>query len=94
MIPILRYLNDVSKMGNEANAYREMLCETSERINAVMLKESGISEKGDSIFVAPTLDLESISRKKRLFVLPMMLIKNWQTALWKKLKQVVIKKLA
>lgn len=64
MIPILRYLNDVSKMGNEANAYREMLCETSERINAVMLKVSDISEKGDSIFVAPTLDLESISRKK------------------------------
>ena len=64
MIPILRYLNDVSKMGNEANAYREMLCETSERINAVMLKVSDISEKGDSNFVAPTLDLESISRKK------------------------------
>lgn len=41
-----------------------MLCETSERINAVMLKVSDISEKGDSIFVAPTLDLESISRKK------------------------------
>ena len=64
MIPILRYLNDVSKMGNDANAYRQMLCDTSERINAVMLKKKNIEEKVVSVFVAPDLDLESISKKK------------------------------
>lgn len=64
MIPILRYLNDVSKMGNDASAYRQMLCETSDRINAVMLKNPIENETGTMAFLSPKLDLESISRKK------------------------------
>ena len=41
-----------------------MLCETSDRINAVMLKNPIENETGTTAFLSPQLDLESISRKK------------------------------
>ena len=55
-------------MGDQANSYRQMLCETMSKASAVELKSMPFQVNGTphakNIFVAPPLDEDVIAQKK------------------------------
>ena len=64
MIKVFEFLKRIPQMGDQANDYRQMLCDTFDKISAVELKEYDFTELAPKNFLAPQLDLDLISRKK------------------------------
>lgn len=68
MINILDYLKKISLMGDQANSYRRMLCDTTERASAVELKSLSFAVNGEPLvhknFISPPLDEDVIAQKK------------------------------
>ena len=64
MIKVFEFLKKIPQMGDQANDYRQMLCDTFDKISAVELKEFNFTEHSQKLFLAPQLDLDTISRKK------------------------------
>ena len=52
-------------MGNEANNYRQMLCETSNKLSSVEIKNYNFSDHVINTFVAPELNIDVISEKRQ-----------------------------
>lgn len=65
MIKVFEFLKKIPKMGDEANDYRQTLCETFDKISAVELKVYDFSDYPQKQFYAPELDMDIISRKKQ-----------------------------
>lgn len=65
MVDILIFLRNVAKMGNEANNYRQMLCETSNKLSSVEIKNYNFSDHVINTFVAPELNIDVISEKRQ-----------------------------
>ena len=65
MIKVFEFLKKIPKMGDEANDYRQTLCETFDKISAVELKVYDFSDYPQKQFSAPELDMDIISRKKQ-----------------------------
>ena len=65
MIKVFEFLKKIPKMGDEANDYRQTLCETFNKISAVDLKAYDFKDHPQKQFYAPELDLDIISRKKQ-----------------------------
>ena len=65
---ILDYLKKISLMGDQANSYRRMLCDTTERASAVELKSLSFAVNGEPLvhknFISPPLDEDVIAQKK------------------------------
>lgn len=68
MIKILDYLKGITKMGDQANNYRQMLCDTFNKASAVELKSMSFYTQGEphakNVFLSPPLDEEIIAQKK------------------------------
>lgn len=64
MIKVLSFLKAIPQMGEEANDYRSMLCESYSKITACVLKEYDFKEYQPEIFVSPELDMDKISQRK------------------------------
>lgn len=65
MIKVFEFLKKIPKMEDEANNYRQTICETFEKISAVELKTYDFSNHTCQTFLAPELDMDIISRKKQ-----------------------------
>jgi len=63
MLSVLDFLKQIPRMGDKANYYRQMLCDTFERKTAVVLKHLKF-EHSQKHFESPELDLDAISQKK------------------------------
>ena len=68
MINVLDYLKKITQMGDQANSYRQMLCDTMSKVSAVELKSMSFQVNGTQHikkkFVAPPLDEDVIAQKK------------------------------
>lgn len=68
MLYVIDFLRQVTKMGDEANSYRQSLCENMIKYSAVELKSTQFVQNGVShnqrIFLPPELDEDIISQKK------------------------------
>lgn len=65
MIKVFEFLKKIPQMGDQANDYRRMLCDTFDKISAVELKSFDFSGHAQKMFLAPQLDLDIISQKKQ-----------------------------
>jgi len=65
MIKVFEFLKKIPQMGDQANDYRRMICDTFDRISAVELKVFDFTGHSQKMFLAPQLDLDKISRKKQ-----------------------------
>lgn len=63
MLSVLDFLKQIPRMGDKANDYRQMLCDTFERKTAVEFKNLKF-EHSQKHFESPELDLDVISQKK------------------------------
>lgn len=63
MLKVFEFLKKIPQMGDEANDYRSMLCENTQKIGAVELKTYNFCNPEKS-FLAPPLDTDIIARKK------------------------------
>lgn len=63
MLKVFEFLKKIPQMGDEANEYRTMLWENTQKIGAVELKAYNFSNEVKT-FVAPPLDTDIIARKK------------------------------
>lgn len=66
MIKVFEFLKKIPQMGDQANDYRQMICDTFDKISAVELKEFNFTGHYQKLFLAPQLDLDTISRKKNV----------------------------
>lgn len=64
MVKVLEFLKKIPQMGDQANNYRQTLCDTLEKVSAVELKTYDFSSHTEKIFTAPPLDVDIISQKK------------------------------
>lgn len=64
MVSVLGFLKQISKMGNNANEYRQMLCDNCQRMAAIELKNYKFNAHREKEFEMPELDLDTISKKK------------------------------
>lgn len=64
MIAIKEFLVEITKMGDEANAYRQMLCENYKSLPAVEWYKYPFEGRSQNTFLAPPLDMEKISYNK------------------------------
>ena len=64
MVSVLDFLKQIPQMGDKANEYRQMLCDTFDRKSAMELKTFEFHEHVEKRFDAPELDLDVISQKK------------------------------
>jgi len=68
MINILDYLKKITLMGDQANSYRQLLCDTTDRASAVELKSRTFLVEGELLdkqtFISPPLDEDVIAQKK------------------------------
>lgn len=66
MIQVLHFLKKIPDMRDQANSYREMLCERLDKIDTVAMKcpetFNGVKQK---LFIAPQLDADIIALKKQ-----------------------------
>ena len=65
MVQLLAFLRQITQMRDEANDYRQMLCDTLDRITVVELKNHDFSKQEQKKFYPPVLDFELISQKKQ-----------------------------
>lgn len=65
MIKVFEFLKKIPQMGDEANDYRQTICETFDKISAVDLKVYDFADYPQKTFLAPELDMDIISRKKQ-----------------------------
>ena len=65
MIKVFEFLKRIPQMGDQANGYRQMLCETYSKISAVELKAYDFADIPQKMFIAPALDMDIISIKKQ-----------------------------
>ena len=66
MIKVFEFLKKIPQMGDQANDYRQMICDTFDKISAVELKDFNFTGHYQKLFLAPQLDLDTISRKKNV----------------------------
>ena len=64
MIKLTSFLKSITGLKEEANDYRKMICETSDRLNIVNIRNYYSDILGEKSFVAPELDLQKIAEKK------------------------------
>ena len=64
MVNVLAFLKQIPQMRDQANYYRQMLCDNLNRIAAVELKKFDFSQQAPKKFYPPELDVELISQKK------------------------------
>jgi hypothetical protein len=64
MLCVLDFLKQIPQMGDKANEYRQMLCDTFERKTSIELKQFDFQTHSEKRFEAPELDLDIISQKK------------------------------
>lgn len=64
MVSVLDFLKQIPQMGDRANEFRQMLCDTQERKSAMELKSIVFQEHVEKRFEAPELDMDIISQKK------------------------------
>lgn len=64
MVSILDFLKQIPQMGDQANEYRQMLCDNFGRKTAIELKVFDFHEHSEKTFKAPELDMNIISQKK------------------------------
>lgn len=64
MLNVIVFLNQITQMGDNANNYRQMLCDSFERKTAMELKTFEFQNHTEGKFEAPELDLDIISQKK------------------------------
>ena len=62
---ITLFLKQITKLGDEANDYRNLLSEQEEKLSVVEMKTEKLSEKEkEATFVSPDIDLEKIAERK------------------------------
>lgn len=64
MIKVFEFLKKIPQMGDQANDYRQMICDTFDKVSAVELKNFNFTGHSQKLFLAPQLDLDTISRKR------------------------------
>lgn len=64
MISVLEFLKQIPQMGDKANEYRQMLCDTYSRKTAMELKTFTFPHHPERKFDEPQLDVDTISHKK------------------------------
>ncbi|WGU71106.1 hypothetical protein QIU18_03910 [Capnocytophaga canimorsus] len=61
---VIQFLRQVTRLGAEANEYRELLSEPETKISVVEMKEIQTTT-GSRNFVAPNLNIDTIAEQKR-----------------------------
>ena len=64
MIKVLSFLKQIPKMRDEANNYRQTLCENLNKVSAVRLKTLTFENHVEKKFLSPPLDSDIIAQKK------------------------------
>lgn len=64
MVSVLEFLKQIPQMGDKANEYRQMLCDTFSRKTAMELKSFEFPNHPEKKFDEPPLDVDAISQKK------------------------------
>lgn len=63
MLKVCEFLKKIPQMADEANSYRKMLWENTEKMGAIELKAHNFTNE-EKVFVAPPLDTDIIAKKK------------------------------
>ncbi len=64
MVNVLDFLKKIPLMRDQANQYRQMLCDTLEKVAVVEIKKYDFAGQTQKKFYQPRLDLDLISQKK------------------------------